>query len=99
MLVLTSACSGGVAPTPKPPPSGLGADTANIASDSAVVKEAQEAAGGIVRNADDCEAVKAHAGDVQASLDRSRQRARTEVGRTAIDNLKKQVREIASACP
>ena len=99
LLLLASACSGGAAPTPTPPPSGLGADTANIASDTAVVKEAQEAASGILRSADDCEAVKAHAGDVQAALDQSRQRARTELGRSTIDNLKKQVRDVAAACP
>jgi len=94
-----SACSPGAAPAPTPPPSGLGADVANIASDTRVVKEAQEAASAILRNTDDCDAVKARVAEVQAALDQSQARARTGTGRTAIENLKKQVRDVAAACP
>ena len=97
LLIGSAACAGSAKPTP--PPSGLGADVANIASDTQVVKQAQEAASSILRNADDCDSVKAKAGDVQAALDQSLQQTRTTTGRTAVENLKKQVRDVLSACP
>jgi hypothetical protein len=99
LLLVPCSCSGGAAPTPTPPPSGLGADVANIAFDTGVVKRAQEAASAILRNADDCDAVKARVEDAQAALDLALQRARTGTGHSAVENLKKQVRDVAAACP
>ena len=72
---------------------------ANIASDTAVVRDAQERANAILRSADNCDSVKVKSDDVQAALDKFLQSARTETGRTAIANLKKQVRDVAAACP
>jgi hypothetical protein len=100
VLALTAtACSGGAAPTPPPPADGLGAQAAAIASDTNVLREAQAAAAAVLRDADNCEAVKADLAEAQAGLEKAFSRARTETGRTAITNLKKQVQDTATACP
>ncbi len=77
----------------------LGAKTANIASDTAVLRDASAAANEVIRNATDCDAVKAVLPEARRKLDEIAPKIRTPTGQTTLEALKKQVRTIAEACP
>lgn len=93
------ACQAGSGAASPPPAGGVGQDVGDIGHDLPIVKQAQAAAGEVVRSAGDCEAVKAGLARAQAALDEAAQQVRTGASRTTIANLNKQVRDIAGACP
>jgi hypothetical protein len=71
----------------------------DIAADTGVMKAAEAAANDIVRNSTDCDAVKANLAETNRKLDEAQARVRTEAGRTTLEVLKTQVRNVAQACP
>lgn len=77
----------------------LGKDAANIVSDTNVLEEASGAANDVIRNAADCDAVKAVLPETNRKLQEAAGRIRTVAGRETLNALKTQVRNIASACP
>jgi len=77
----------------------LGKDAASIGSDTQVLKEASAAANEVIRNATDCDAVKAALSETNRKLDEAAGRVRTAPGRATLDSLKTQVRGIAQNCP
>ncbi len=77
----------------------LNSQLEGITADNAVMREAEAAANNIVRNATDCDAVKANLAETNRKLDEAQTRIRTETGRTTLNALKTQVRNIAQLCP
>lgn len=77
----------------------VGKDTANIASDTDVLREASAAANVVVRAAGDCEAVKAGLDEARRGLDDAEARVSTATGRTTLEALRKRVEDIADTCP
>jgi len=92
-------CQGGAGAASPPPAGGVGQDVGDIGHDLPIVKQAQAAAGDVVRSAGDCDAVKAGLPRAQAALDEASQQVRTGASRSTIANLKKQIQDIAGACP
>jgi hypothetical protein len=96
------ACSGGppkqASPTP-PPPKDLGSQVGDAASDTAVMHEANDAANSVIRAGGDCDAVKAALDDANRRLDEAAAKLKTATGRTSLATLRRQVEEVASACP
>jgi hypothetical protein len=82
-----------------PPARGPGAEEARVAHDVPVVKQAQDAANGILQKAGDCAAIKAGLADAQQVLDDTYELARTDAAHETINNLRKQIQNAASACP
>ena len=97
ILGLSGCQLGSSAPSPAPS-GGLGQEVGDIGHDLPIVKQAQAAAGDVVRSAGDCDAVKAGMPRAQAALDEASQQVRTGVSRSTITNLKKQIQDIAGAC-
>jgi hypothetical protein len=96
-LLWLSCSPGGSAPTPAP--GGIGAQAADVVSDTAVLKEAQGAANELVRNAQDCDAVKASLAEVNRKLDEAAKHVRTTTGQVTLAAVKSRVAGIAQACP
>ena len=85
--------------SPAAPARDLGAQVGDTASDTAAMREANDAANTVIRAAGDCDAVKAALPDTNARLDAVSARLVTATGKTSLDSLRKQVATIASACP
>ncbi len=77
---------------------GLGEQVGGAISDIHVVKEAEAAANKIIRNASDCEFVRAEVEGVVQTLDDVESEIQTATGRTTMDTLRVQVRRAAEAC-
>jgi hypothetical protein len=77
----------------------VGRDAANVASDTEVLKQASDAVNVVVRQAGDCEGVKASLAEAQQSLDSAAERVATATGRTTLDALRKRLEGIAGTCP
>jgi hypothetical protein len=81
------------------PKEGLGQDTADITSDTSVLREAQGAVNEVLRNAADCELAKPHIATATVKLDDAEKNLRTVSGRTTLEALRKQLRTVAENCP
>lgn len=92
-------CSKGGASASPAPPGGIGQDVGDIGHDLPIVKRAEAAAGDVVRATGDCDAVKAALPNAQAVLDETLSQVRTGASRTTLQNLKKQIQDVAGACP
>ena len=90
LLFVATACGDGE--------KGLGEQLGGAISDIDVVKEAEAAANKIVRNASDCEFVKAEVDGVVQALDDVEGEIQSVTGRTTMDALREQVRRVAEAC-
>jgi hypothetical protein len=77
----------------------VGQDAANVASDTDVLREASAAVNAVVRQAGDCEGVKAGLDQARQSLDDADARVATATGRTTLDALRKRLEGIADTCP
>jgi hypothetical protein len=77
----------------------FGKDTTNLVSDTQVLEEAAAAANDVVRNASDCDAVKAALPETKRKLEEAGKKVRTSTGKVSLDGLNKQVANVASACP
>lgn len=77
----------------------LNDDKADLVSDTAVLEEASAAANDVVRNAAECDAVKAALPETRRRLQEAVQRVRTQTGRTTLASLHKQVNTVAGNCP
>jgi hypothetical protein len=89
-VLVTTACS------KKDDP---GAATANVASDTRVLKQAQDAVNEVLRNAADCDAAKAALATAQSALDEADRNVRTPTGQQTLQTLRAQVRTIVQNCP
>jgi biotin synthase-like enzyme len=78
---------------------GLNDDAADLVSDTSVLEEASAAANDVVRNAAECDAVKAALPETRRRLAEAAKRVRTETGRTTLASLNKQVAAVAGQCP
>jgi hypothetical protein len=77
----------------------LGKDAGNLVADTQVLEQASAAANDVVRNASDCDAVKAALPETKRKLEEADKRVRTMTGRASLDSLKRQVAIVADACP
>lgn len=87
------------APSASPPPRGLGEQAADTASDTAVLREANDAVNAVVREASDCDAVKLGFAEAQRKLEEVVPRLRTATGKTMAEQLQKRLRSLADASP
>jgi hypothetical protein len=100
LAMLLAGCQARSQPSPSPgPPQDLGSQTARIANDTAVFREAQDAVNAVVRNAADCEAAKAAMPEANRKIEEAAGRVQTAAGRTTLDALRAQVRRVAELCP
>lgn len=79
--------------------SNIGTDTANIVSDTNVMEEAEAAANAVVRNAADCDAVKATLPEADRKLADAATKIKTQAGVIALQTLKTQVQRVRDLCP
>ncbi|HET9314930.1 MAG TPA: hypothetical protein VFQ51_05045 [Vicinamibacteria bacterium] len=77
----------------------IGQDTANIVSDTNVMEEAEAAANSVIRNASDCDAVKATLPEADQKLAEAEKKIRTQAGIVALQTLKTQVQRVRELCP
>ena len=98
-LALSGCTKSGPNASPPPPSGGIGQEVGDIGHDLPIVRRAQAAANEVVRAAGDCDAVKAALPGAQAVLDETLPLVRTGASRTTLTNLKKQIQDIAGACP
>lgn len=91
-LLLAASCSGSNGS------GNLGEQVGEAVSDNQLMKEAQAAANQIIRNATDCEAVKSNIEEVNRKLDEVEAELQTGTGRTALQSMRKQVKNVAEAC-
>jgi hypothetical protein len=99
-LLVFAGCSGTGSSTASPAPAGgIGQDVGDIGHDLPIVKRAEAAASEVVRATGDCDAVKEALPRAQAVLDETLTQVRTGASRTTITNLKKQISDVAGACP
>jgi hypothetical protein len=82
-----------------PAPTGVGQELGDIGHDLPIIRSAEGAANEVVRAAGDCDAVKAALPRAQAALDEALPLARTGTSRMTLANLRKQITDIAGACP
>lgn len=99
VALLAAGCGSGSTQQAEPGKGGLGEQVGDAASDTQVMKEANDAAASVVRVAADCDAVKAALPDANRRLDEAAGKVRTATGRTSMDALRKQVKTAAEACP
>jgi hypothetical protein len=97
--VLAAGCRGGSTDKAEPAKGGLGQQAGDAAFDTQVMREANDAAGSVVRVAADCDAVKAALPEANRRLDEVAGKLRTATGRTSLDSLRQQVKKVAEACP
>jgi hypothetical protein len=77
----------------------VGKETANIVSDTNVMEEAEAAANAVIRNASDCDAVKATLPEADHKLAEAEKKIRTQAGVIALQTLKTQVQRVRELCP
>jgi hypothetical protein len=77
----------------------VGQDAANVASDTDVLREASAAVNAVVRQAGDCDGVKAGLDQARQSLDDAEASASTATGRTTLEALRKRLEGVAELCP
>jgi hypothetical protein len=77
----------------------VGKETANIVSDTNVMEEAEAAANAVIRNAADCDAVKATLPEADHKLAEASTKIRTQAGLVALQTLKTQVQRVRELCP
>lgn len=77
----------------------IGQQTADISSDTRVMGEASAAVNDVIRVQDDCAAARPLIPKAEAELQKASERVRTVAGRTTLDGLKSQLRNIANNCP
>ncbi len=77
----------------------IGAQAADVVSDTNALREANAAANPVVRAAGDCEAVKAALPEANRRLDAVEGSVRTVTGRTTLEAIRKRVNTIAETCP
>jgi hypothetical protein len=78
---------------------GLGEQVGDAGADTAVLREASDAANAVIRAAPDCDAVKAALQSANPKLDQAQGRLKTATGRVSFAALRQQVRHVAEACP
>ena len=77
----------------------LGKDTAKVVSDTNVLEEASAAANAVVRNAGDCDAVKAALPEATRKLEEAEGKVQTVTGRETLNALRVRMKGIAETCP
>lgn len=92
-------CFCGKAERPEQGRKDLGHQTADVVSDTEVMREASAAANEVVRNATDCDAAKTAIGEANSKLEEAASKVRTATGRATLDALRQRVKAVADACP
>jgi hypothetical protein len=77
----------------------IGKEAANIVSDTNIMEEAEAAANAVIRNASDCDAVKATLPEADHKLAEAATKIRTQAGLVALQTLKTQVQRVRELCP
>ena len=76
----------------------LGKATARTASDTEALRDAETAAGRVIRAQGDCDAVKAALSETNQKLDEIAPHVKTAAGKATFEATRGQVRNIAQAC-
>jgi hypothetical protein len=77
----------------------LGEAAADASQDTKTLGEVEGAVNQVIRNASDCEVVKAALPEAQRKLDEAPNKLRTTAGRATLEALRTQVRTISQNCP
>ena len=77
----------------------LGQAAGDAGSDTALLRDANGAAGEVIRNASDCPAARAAITPAYEKLDAIEKQLRTEAGKVTLAALRKQVDRISELCP
>jgi hypothetical protein len=94
------ACSGGGKDAGDGPKGkDVGAQAADVASDTDALAAANAAAGEVVRAAGDCAAVKTALASAESALNEIEGSVRTAAGKTTFEAIRKRVKDIGEACP
>ena len=96
--LLLAACGKGGEKADEKPKGDLGAQAANIASDTAVLRDAQDAVNQVIRAGTDCDAVKPVHAEAVRRLDEAAGKVRTPAGRSTLEALRTQAGNIAHNC-
>jgi hypothetical protein len=99
VLLAVSFAFAGCGKGEQPAAKDIGQQTADVAADTALMREASAAVNEVVRNATDCEAARAAIPAANAKLDDADRRVRTATGRTTLDGLRQQVKRVEQLCP
>jgi hypothetical protein len=92
-VLLLAACDS------KPKERGIGEQTRDITADTRTLEDATAAANAVIRNATDCDVVKASLPDTNRRLDEAAAKLATPTGRTTLEALRNQVKTVAQSCP
>ena len=77
----------------------IGAQAADVVSDTEALRAANEAAGEVVRSAGDCDRVRSALPEANRSLDEIEKSVRTATGKTTFLAVRKRMNDIAQLCP
>jgi len=99
LLGLTLAACGGGSESEEAKDDSIGAQAGRVGHDTQVMREANAAAGDVIRAAGDCEGVKAALPDARRKLDELRAKIQTETGKESLDALRTRVDQVAELCP
>lgn len=83
----------------KPQPTGLAAQFDGTVTDMRAMRAATDAANQLIRNAADCDVVKASLDDVRAKIEQASKGTKTGTGLASIETLRRDVDRVASGCP
>jgi hypothetical protein len=77
----------------------LGKATSDIAADTAVLEQVSGAASAVIRNAVDCDAVKAALPEANLRIKEAEGKLKTTAARATLDSIRVQVASAAKQCP
>jgi outer membrane murein-binding lipoprotein Lpp len=77
----------------------IGAQAADVASDTDALEAANEAAAPVVQAAGDCGLVREQAAEAERRLDEIAPSVRTAAGKVTFDAIRKRMRDIVQVCP
>jgi len=99
LLGLTLAACGGDSDSPDAKDDSIGAQAGRVGHDTQVMRQANAAAGDVIRAAGDCEGVKAALPEARRKLDELKAEIQTETGKDSLAALRTRVDQVAELCP
>jgi hypothetical protein len=99
LLGLTLAACGGGSDSKQTDDDNIGAQAGRVGHDTQVMREANAAAGDVIRAAGDCEGVKAALPEARRKLDELQGKIQTKTGQESLAALRTRVDQVAELCP
>lgn len=96
---MVAGCGGAAEKSAEPASKSLGQQTADITSDTRLLREASAAVNEVIRNQDDCAVARPAIEAATAKLDEAAGRVRTQAGQVSLQSMRTQVGNVANICP